>query len=148
MLLRRGTHDPAIREYHAGAAYVVAGQTVLAHQPSGTAAKSESPDTGAGYQAAGGRQTFRSRCGVHVAPQGAPLNGRDFRLAVDLDVAQPGQVEKQNAVLDRTPGNVVATAADRQRQSVIGRNAHGEGNVLGIGADDDGGRVTIDGSVP
>src|SRR5260370_33072198 len=97
MFLGGGAHEPAVRQYHAGAAHVVAGQSVLAHQPSGAAAKGESPDTGTGYEAAGRRQTFRSRCGVHVAPQGASLNGGGFQIAVDLDVAQPGTVEEEDA---------------------------------------------------
>ncbi len=87
VFLRAGADKSTVRQHHAGTADIVAGETVLAHQPSRTATERESTHAGARNQAPRGRQSLDRRCPVHIAPDGAPLNCGHAQFAVDRHLA-------------------------------------------------------------
>ena len=89
VFLRGRAHKSTVRQHHVGAADIVAGETVFAHQPSRAAAERESAHSGARNQASGGREPLGRGCRIHIAPYRAPLNCRNPRFAIKRDVAQP-----------------------------------------------------------
>ena len=127
---------------------VVAGQTVLAHEPADPAAEGEAGDTGVGHDPTGGGQPEPLRRLVQLAPQQTRLRpgaaaGRD-----DPDVLHRRQVDDHPAVAARRAGHVVPAAADGQGQ-VPGAGALDPGpHVGGTGAPCDQGRALVDGGVP
>ena len=79
------------------------------------------------------------RLAVDVAEQAAGLHGRGPAFGV-LDSAEPGHVDRQSTVGERGAADVVAAAANRQRQAMIAREADGLDHVGGAGGADDDGR--------
>src|SRR5580698_3364329 len=88
VFLEGSANESAVRQHHAGAAQIVTGETVFAHQPSRTAAEGESAHSGARNQASRGGEALDCGRRVYVAPYGAALNRRHTQIAVNRDMAQ------------------------------------------------------------
>ena len=82
---------------------------------------------------------------AHVAP---PCTCTVRRRGVEAHRAHRRQVDHEAVVDDGGAGDVVAAAADGERQRVLGGEADGRGDVAGVGAARDQGGALVDHAVP
>ena len=106
--------DGAVGGDHFGAEKVVAGKTVLAVEPSESAAEGEPGDSGEGDDAERGGEPVLLRAPVEFTEQEARSRADGALGGVDHDGFHRGQVQDQAVVAHRVAGDVVAAALDRQ----------------------------------
>ena len=123
---------------------VVTGQPVLAVQPSNSAPESEAGDAGHGDHPKGGRQPEPRGGAVEFTQcQPGPGDGQ-VALWVDEDPLHRRHVERQPAVTHRVSRDRVSAALDREGQTIFSGCGHAVGDVLRIGALEDGRRPPFD----
>jgi len=81
---RRGGTNLTVGAHHLGLDDVVAGEAVLASQPSVTSAESEATHAGVGDNSARRSQAEQLSLAVDVSPEGAPLDPTQLPLGVDV----------------------------------------------------------------
>jgi hypothetical protein len=144
MLVAVGVDDPSVGDHQLGSEQVVAGQAVLGGQVADPAAQGQPADAGGTNHAAGGHQAVRLRRLIEVDPGRSALGAGDPSGAVDLDAAQPRQVDHQPAVHDAVPGGIVPAAAHRDLQVVHAGEPEGGRDVPWPGALRDHRRPAVD----
>ena len=98
---RAGDQQPAIGGDDIDRSQVVSSQPVFARQPAEAPAERETGDARCRDDTARGRQAKDLRLAVEVSPIDAGLGASRARLGVDMDAAQPGEVDDQPAVAER-----------------------------------------------
>ena len=139
--------EPAIGGDDVGGEQVVAGQAVLALQPADAAAEGEAGDAGRRHGAAGGGESEGLGLAVELSPGQARLGVRDPLHRIYPDAFHGRQVDDQSVVADRLSGNVVATAADRDGQTVLDAELECSHHVGHAGAPGDHRRPFVDHAV-
>ena len=118
VLIGARVDDGSVRRDELGAHEVVARQAVLRRQMSDPPAEREPADPGRADDAAGCHEPMLlGRC-VEVEPRRASSRIGDLRLAVDVDLAHPGQVDHQPVVEHAMARRVVAASANRHVEVV------------------------------
>jgi hypothetical protein len=85
---------------------------------------------------------------VDVAEEASGLYARGPRLGVDEHAAESGHVERQAPVGQRGAAEVVAAAADREREPLVASELHRGHDVRGAGRLYHEGRRLLDQAVP
>ena len=88
-----------------------------AGQPADAAAERQAGDPGPGDDADRHRQPERLRRAIDVAEGGAGPDADETGVGIDLDRVEPPQVQDDPVVDGAVAGDVVAAAADRERQA-------------------------------
>ena len=105
------------REDHLGGLQVVDRQAVPAGEPPDAAAERQARDPRSGHHAHGHRERVGLGRPIDVAERRPGLDADQAGVGIDLDRVQPPQVQKDAVVHGAVARDVVAAAADRQRQS-------------------------------
>ena len=148
MLVGAHVQHPAVRCDEVDREQVVGRQPVRPAQPADAAADGQAGDSRVGDLAAGGREAERLRLAVELAPRQAGLGDCRLRRRIDMDALHRRTVDHQAVVHDRVPGDAVAAAPHRRRQTVLLRARDGREHVRGAGAAGDDGRPPVYGPVP
>ena len=143
-----GRDDVAVGGDDFAGKQVVAGEAVGAHQVAEPAAEGQSANAGGRDSAAGRGQTVGGGCGVEVAPGGAALGTGSLPSGIDTTTAHAGEVDHQTVIADRQSGDIVPTAADRDRQILLGGEADAATTSAVLARLDDQGRRAVDHRVP
>ena len=134
----------AAREHHLGREQVVDRQPALAGQVPEAAAEGQAADAGGRDDPARGREAVLVGGGVDLAPGAAAADADGAGLRVDLDRLHRREVDHDPVVDGAEAAAVVAAAADRQRQVVLGGEADRPGDVVGVRAAGDQRRAAVD----
>ena len=127
--------DPAaVGQHDLGRDEVVDGHPVAPALVRDAAAEREAGDARLRHDAAGRREAERGGDAVDVGPRGAALHVHRAAGRVEPDAAHRGQVDHQAVVDERGARDVVAAAADGERQPVGRGEGDGGGDVAGVGA--------------
>ena len=129
-------------------AEIVGGEAVAAADPAEATAEREAGDAGRRDDPARHDQPERLRGAVDVDPGGAGLHLHLAGRRIHLDLLVRREVDHHAAVAQRRAGDVVATAADRQRQAAVAGEPDALGDVTGVARPDDQGRAPLDHGVP
>ena len=113
-----------------------------------TAAQSQSGDPHLGDEPERRREAVELGLAIHVAEKAPGLGCRGSRLGVDDHAAEPGHVECQTGVGECGAADVVAAAADREREPLVASEVHRCHDVGGAGRLDDQRRRLVDHAVP
>jgi len=148
MLILVGDHRGPVGGDQLDLHQVVAAVPVPAGQPPDATAEGQTADPGRGDHPAGGGQPMYSGRGVQRRP-GAPTTGADRpRRRVHHHRGHVGQVDHHPGVADPQPGDVVATATDRDGQVMLPGQPDRRGHVIRGGGADDQRRISVDHAVP
>src|SRR5207248_4038780 len=112
-----------------GAAGVVDGQGVLAHEPADAPAEGQPGDAGRGDDPAGRGQPVGMGGLVELAPGHASAGDDRAGSGVDAGVLHQGEVDHEAALGDGLAGDVVAPASDGDLEIGVATEAHGGGDV-------------------
>jgi hypothetical protein len=112
ILMAVGGADLAVRSDDLDLLEVVDRPTEPTRQVSQAAAEGQAADANLGYEAEHSCQPVLLRRAVDVLEQTPGPDVRDLGMVIDGNVAHAGQVERQAALGDRGPGEVVAPALD------------------------------------
>ena len=129
-------------------AQVVGGETMAPAYPAEAAAEREPGDAGRRNDAAGHDQSERLRGAIDVGPGGAGLHAHAAGRGVHLDVLVRREIDHHAALAQRGAGDVVAAAADRQRQPAVADEGDAGGDVGGATWPDHERRPALDHAVP
>ncbi len=115
VLVLARVHQTTVGGDHVGRHQVVAGQAVLAHEPTDAAAEREAGDAGARHEPAGHGQAEGLRLVVELGPGEARLRGCGLRLHVDADALHRREVDHDPAVAGGEAGDAVCRRRGRRR---------------------------------
>ena len=132
VVLLAGDVEGAVTGHHVGGQQVVEGEAETAREVADAAAEGQPADTGGRDDAARRGQPERVRRGVEVAPGRAARDPRRLAQRVDPDAAHRGQVDDHAPVAGAEPRHAVSTTPDRDRQVVVGGEAHRRHHVPGV----------------
>ena len=148
IFIGRGMHQPAVGRDHVGGHEIVDRQAIAAPEPAHAARQRQAGDTGIGDDAARGSESEGLGLAIDVTPGGAALDPGPLALCVHPHRAHARKIYHHAAVADGVPGDIVAAAADGNRQFVCPGEidcGHDVGCALGP---DDHGRAAVDHGVP
>ena len=148
VLVGARAHLAAVGEDDLGGDEVVDGHPVAPALVGDAAAERQAGDAGLGHDPARGGEPERRGDAVDVGPRRTALHVHGAAGGVDADAAHRRQVDHQAVVDDGGAGDVVPAAADGERQGVLGGEADGGRDVVGVGAARDRGRALVDHAVP
>ena len=143
-----GMDEPAIGGDDIGRDEVVDAQAVATPEPADPATQGQAADAGVRDEAARRREPERLRRRIDVAPGRAALHPRATTFGVHPHAAHPGQVDHHAALPHGVTGDVVAAAADRDRQAVVAGERHGRHDIGLTARPDDHRRPPVDHRVP
>ena len=123
---------PAVGEDDLGGDEVVDGHAVAPALVGDTAAERQPGHAGLGDDPARSGEAQRRGDPVDVGPRRAALHVHGAAGGVDAHAAHRGQVDHEPVVDDGGAGDVVPAAADGERQSVLGGEAHGGRDVVRV----------------
>jgi hypothetical protein len=148
VLLRARLAHLAVGRDDLDRAQVVGGETMAPADPAEAAAEREPGDAGGRDDAAGHDQS-EGLCGaIDIGPGGAGLHAHAAGSGVDLDGFVRREIDHHAARAQRGAGDVVAAAADRQRQPTIAGEGDAGGDVGGAARPDHERRPALDHAVP
>ena len=137
-----------VGQHDVGRDQVVEGESVLPRQVADPAAERQTGDPGRRDDPARRGEAERVGRVVEIAPGAPALDARGALLGIDVNPLHRGQVHHQPVVADRAAGDVVAAAADRDRQSLPAREVDRRDHVGHAGAPGDQRRPPVDHPVP
>ena len=138
----------AVGEDDLGGDEVVDGHPVAPALVGDAAAERQAGHAGLGHDPAGSGEPERRGDAIDVGPRGAALHVHGSIGGVDADAAHRREVDDEAVVDEGGACDVVAAAADGERQLVLGGEADGGRDVVGVGAARDRGRALVDHAVP
>jgi hypothetical protein len=112
------------------------------------AAERQPGDPGLGHDPAGGGEAERCRDAVDVSPRRAALHVHGSAGRVDVDRAHRREIDDDAVVGDRRARGVVPAAPNGERQVVLGSEADGRRDVVGVHGARDRDRALVDHAVP
>ena len=113
-------------------AKIVGGKPMAARHPAEPAAEREAGDAGRRDDPAGHHEAQRLRRAIDVGPGGARLHAHAPGRRIDRDLLVGREIDHHAAIAQRGAGDVVAAAADRQREATIARQPDAGGHVTGV----------------
>ncbi len=145
-----GTRLPehAVRGDHIGRDQVVDGEPVFAHQPAQPAAERQTGDARAGDGASGGGKSEHLCLAVQLPPEHTALGSHRSTLRVHANALHWRQVDDEAAVVGTVARRAVATAADRDSETMNTRKVHRALHIGNTGAAGNQRRPPIDVPVP
>ena len=82
-----------------------------------------------GDNAACRSEAERLRLAIELAPEQPWLRTRGSPARIDFNALHRGEIDDEAIVADGTPGDIVAAAADRKRQSLLACELHASNDV-------------------
>src|SRR5262249_17817050 len=131
-----------------GGKQVVAGETMLAREPTYPSAKREPAYAGVGHDARRRSEPKRLRRTVEVAEDGPALDAGSRPHGIDTNASHWSQIGHETAIAYRLASDVVPAAAHRDQKIVLPRDPHRVDDVSRAGTTDDERRPLVDHAVP
>ncbi len=143
-----GPHQAAIGGDYFRAEQVVAGESVLAHDPAEPSAQGQTRKPGIRVSAGRRRQTKGLGCAVELAQPDSGLGTYHARDRIDCDSFHSSDVDYNPAVTHRFPTKAVTAGPDCRQQAVVARKVDRANDVFDLGAFNDHSGPLFDHAVP
>lgn len=149
LIFRRArAHLTAVRKEDLGGEQIVGGKAPSPAQPAEASSEGEPGNPGMGHYSSRRSQSMRLSSGIEITPQSARLDPRHLRFRINLHPTQGRKVDHDAVVAQRRPRDIVASATNRDWQTLLAGKGQSASRVGATGALGDERRPTIDGAVP